>query len=105
LPIFDGKNCRFLKNHCYDQILHYLALFWVKNANFFAKFLGENIFKIITSTQGTLSTSYTCKNVSFWLFWIEEFCQFKLLCLPFYNESLVRESRIYVKFHKVFGRD
>jgi hypothetical protein len=29
--------------------LHNLALFWVKNANFFADFFGENIFKIITS--------------------------------------------------------
>jgi hypothetical protein len=26
-----------------------LALFWVKNANFFAKIFGENILKIITS--------------------------------------------------------
>jgi hypothetical protein len=27
------------------KILHNLALFWVKNANFFAEFFGENIFK------------------------------------------------------------
>jgi hypothetical protein len=27
------------------KILHYLALFRVKNANSFAKFFGENIFK------------------------------------------------------------
>jgi hypothetical protein len=32
--------------------LHNLALFWVKNANFFAIFFGENIFKIITSVPG-----------------------------------------------------
>jgi hypothetical protein len=32
--------------------LHNLALFWVKNANFFAKFFGENILKIITSVPG-----------------------------------------------------
>jgi hypothetical protein len=25
------------------NILHILALFWVKNANFFAEFFGENI--------------------------------------------------------------
>jgi hypothetical protein len=31
------------------KILHNLALFSVKNANFFADFLGKNIFKIITS--------------------------------------------------------
>jgi hypothetical protein len=29
--------------------LHNLAWFLVKNANFFAEFFGENIFKIITS--------------------------------------------------------
>jgi hypothetical protein len=29
-----------------------LALFCVKNANIFAKFFGENIFKIITSVPG-----------------------------------------------------
>jgi hypothetical protein len=34
------------------KILHNLALFWVKNANFFAEFFGENIFKIITSVPG-----------------------------------------------------
>jgi hypothetical protein len=39
----------FLKNQCYDQFFQNLALFWVKNANFFAKFFGENIWKIITS--------------------------------------------------------
>jgi hypothetical protein len=33
------------------KILH-LALFWAKNANFFAEFFGENIFKIITSVPG-----------------------------------------------------
>jgi hypothetical protein len=33
----------FLKNQCYDQNLHNLALFSVKNANFFAEFFGENI--------------------------------------------------------------
>jgi hypothetical protein len=29
-----------------------LGLFWVKNANFFAKFFGEYIFKIITLVPG-----------------------------------------------------
>jgi hypothetical protein len=37
----------FLKNQCYDQ--HYQLYFESKNANFFAEFFGENIFKIITS--------------------------------------------------------
>jgi hypothetical protein len=31
--------------------LHNLALFWVKNDNFFAVFFGETILKIITSVQ------------------------------------------------------
>jgi hypothetical protein len=34
------------------KILHNVALFWVKNANFFAEFFGENILKIITSVPG-----------------------------------------------------
>jgi hypothetical protein len=29
--------------------LNNLAMFWVKNANFFAKFFGKTILKIITS--------------------------------------------------------
>jgi hypothetical protein len=33
----------FLKNQCYDQFFQNLALFLVKNANFFAGFFGENI--------------------------------------------------------------
>jgi hypothetical protein len=28
------------------------AVVWAKNANFFAEFFGENIFKIITSVPG-----------------------------------------------------
>jgi hypothetical protein len=41
--IFGEKNGVFLKNQCYDQFFQNLALFWVKNANFFANFFGENI--------------------------------------------------------------
>jgi hypothetical protein len=33
-------------------ILHNLALFWVKNANFSQFFFGENILKIKTSVPG-----------------------------------------------------
>jgi hypothetical protein len=36
--------------------LHNLGFFWVKNANFFAEFFGENIFKIITSAPGANPT-------------------------------------------------
>jgi hypothetical protein len=43
----------FLKYQCYDQIFFQnLALFWAKNGNFFAKFIGKNILKIITSVPG-----------------------------------------------------
>jgi hypothetical protein len=36
----------------WSNIFQNLALFWVKNANFFAKLFGENILKIITSVPG-----------------------------------------------------
>jgi hypothetical protein len=39
----------FSKTNVMIKILHNLALFWVKNANFFAEIFGENILKIITS--------------------------------------------------------
>jgi hypothetical protein len=43
LPNFSEKNGVFLKNQCYGHnFLQKLALFWVKNANFFAEFFGEN---------------------------------------------------------------
>jgi hypothetical protein len=43
-PIFGEKIGVFLENQCYDQFFFQnLALFWVKNAHFFAKFFGENI--------------------------------------------------------------
>jgi hypothetical protein len=35
----------FSKTNVMIKILDNLALFWVKNANFFAEFFGENIFK------------------------------------------------------------
>jgi hypothetical protein len=43
--IFGEKIGVFLKNQCYDQFFPNLALFWVKNTDFF----GKNILKIITS--------------------------------------------------------
>jgi hypothetical protein len=42
-PIFGEIIGVFLKHQCYDQFFQNLALFCVKNANFFAKFFGENI--------------------------------------------------------------
>jgi hypothetical protein len=47
---FSAKKLSFFsKTNVVINILHNLALFRVKNANFFAEFFGENILKIITS--------------------------------------------------------
>jgi hypothetical protein len=52
---FQGKKWRFFKKQCYDKnFLHNLALFWVKNANFFAEFCVENIFKKQNIGPGSL---------------------------------------------------
>jgi hypothetical protein len=46
------------------KILHNLALFWVKNANFVAEFFGENNLKIITSvTLDEANIFFRWKNV------------------------------------------
>jgi hypothetical protein len=50
-PIFVEKIGVFLKYQCYINFFQNLTLFWVKNA-IFAKIVGENIFKIITSVPG-----------------------------------------------------
>jgi hypothetical protein len=43
---FSAKKLAFFsKPNVMIKFLHYLALFWVKNANYFAKIFGENIFK------------------------------------------------------------
>jgi hypothetical protein len=47
-PIFGEKIGVFLMINFFQN----LALFRVKNANFLAKFFGENILKIITSAPG-----------------------------------------------------
>jgi choline-glycine betaine transporter len=47
---FSAKKLAFFsKTNVMIQFFAYLALFCVKNANFFAEILGENILKIITS--------------------------------------------------------
>jgi hypothetical protein len=43
------KLALFLNNNVVIYFFQNLALFWVKNANFFVKFFGENILTIITS--------------------------------------------------------
>jgi hypothetical protein len=62
---FSAKKLAFLsKTNVMIKILHNLALFWVKNANFFADFFGENILKIITSVPGP---SFVRKIVRIWV--------------------------------------
>jgi hypothetical protein len=43
LTIFGKKLPFFSKTNVLIKLLHNLTLFWVKNANFFAEFFGENI--------------------------------------------------------------
>jgi hypothetical protein len=45
ITIFGGKNGVFLTYQCMIIFFQNLALFCVKNDNFFAKFFGENVFK------------------------------------------------------------
>jgi hypothetical protein len=49
----------FSKTNVMINILHKLALFRVKNANFFAEVFGENILKSITSVPGHTGRSST----------------------------------------------
>jgi hypothetical protein len=48
----------FLKKQCYDKIFTKSSKSLSKKASFFAKFLGENIFKIITSVPVRLAVPY-----------------------------------------------
>jgi hypothetical protein len=45
LPIFGEKIGVCIKNQCYDQHFAYFSFVLSQNANFFAEFFGENIFK------------------------------------------------------------
>jgi hypothetical protein len=58
-PIFGKKLAFFLNTNIMIKLFQNFALFSVKNENFFAKFFGENIFKIITSVPGCASLSKT----------------------------------------------
>jgi hypothetical protein len=49
----------FSKTNVMIKFLHNLALFRVKNGNFFAEFFGENILKIITSGNPGHCSSHT----------------------------------------------
>jgi hypothetical protein len=78
---FRRKNLRFSqKPMLWSQFLHNSALIWVKNANFFAEFFGENIFKIITSVPGMYRKDQNLQNaiLSFWRFWSTYlYCKYK----------------------------
>jgi hypothetical protein len=54
-PIFGEKIGVFLKYQCYDQII--LKFVLSQKRQFFAKFFGENILKIITSVPGRITVS------------------------------------------------
>jgi hypothetical protein len=41
----------FRKKQCYDHFFQTIAAVSAKNAKIFGKFIGENIFKIITSVS------------------------------------------------------
>jgi hypothetical protein len=48
LPIFGRKKVVFLKHQCYDQLFSKFSFVLSQKRQFFAKFFGENILKIIT---------------------------------------------------------
>jgi hypothetical protein len=55
----------FLKNQCYDKFfLHNLALFWIKNTNFFANFLA----KIFLKSEHRFQVASILKNSFHYLF-------------------------------------
>jgi hypothetical protein len=55
----------FSKTNVMINFFQNLTLFWVKNTNFFAKFFGENIFKIITSVPAVLGIPCHQKKYNF----------------------------------------
>jgi hypothetical protein len=57
LPIVGKKLALFSKTNVMIKFLHNLAVFCVKNANFFAEFFSKNILKIITSVPGGVAGS------------------------------------------------
>jgi hypothetical protein len=60
---FSAKKMAFFsKTNVMIKILHNLALPRVKNANFFAIFFGENIFKIITLAPGVSPARPRCRS-------------------------------------------
>jgi hypothetical protein len=52
LPIYGEKNGVFSKTNVMIKVLQKSSSSLRKNINIFAKFFGENIFKIITSVPG-----------------------------------------------------
>jgi hypothetical protein len=51
---FCEKMAFFSKTNVMIKFLQKIAVVWAKNANILAKFLGENIFKILTSVPKAL---------------------------------------------------
>jgi hypothetical protein len=62
ITIFGEINGVFLKCQCYDQFFSKVSFVLSKNASFFPKYFGENIFKIISSVPG-LKTNPDCRQM------------------------------------------
>jgi hypothetical protein len=52
--IFGEKIGVFLRNQCYDNFISKFSFVLSQKRQFFAKFVGENIFKIITSVPDSM---------------------------------------------------
>jgi hypothetical protein len=70
-PIFGENLAFFLKTNVLIIFLHKLAVLWVKYANLFAEFFGENIFKIITSVPVLKPLS----NLTYWSHLTNNMCR------------------------------
>jgi hypothetical protein len=57
----EKKLAFFSKNNVMVIFLQNLAVVRAKNANIFAKFFGENLFKIITSVPGSVFLARSCR--------------------------------------------
>jgi hypothetical protein len=55
---FSAKKWRFFQKKCYYKFFTKTSSSVIKNANFCAKFFGENIFKIITSAAECILMLY-----------------------------------------------
>jgi hypothetical protein len=62
LQISGEKIGVFHKNQCYDQIIAKTSISLSKKRQFFAKFFGENMLKIITPVPGHTGSNALCNS-------------------------------------------